>query len=532
MVHEQGTDLQISERVRREYCEWAPRAWPLRDRLLLAACVFFLVGSLASAVLATPQWSYNGTRLIPSYLLALGHRALELHGKGPLYSTHYGPLTYIVYLPATLFHSPNAAVLAGSTLTIALCLISIAWLHFGGARWRKDFWAALLGFTAAGYLVCYLEPLRYSCVNIHADGPAIAFGSAACALLRYRESRLRLPALISSATFAVAAALCKQPMALLTVGLIGYLWLARGQGTAIRYAKALCGAGLILGGACIWIFGAPELYYNLSIAARQPWGETGLAVIVQPVRALIRVMFPVLLVGMAAWMTAMKQADWKFQALRWLRGNDCAILFAAGLAVLPSSLVGFAKIGGDVNSLSFSSFFFTIGVTCMLADVASEPSRREVRLMARGCLLAIIVLLAVAEFPAAVPRRIQALRSAEQQFAYDYLRANPHTTFFPWFPLSHVMAEGRFYHWSYGIIDRVLAGEKVSPEYFRAYAPAEMANIAFGKDGARELLGIDLLSFWGVASPRPRSDPALPSWEVYGTSASLAVRTGGSTGAN
>ena len=532
MVHEEGIDLQFSERLGHGYCERTTGAWSLRHRLILVVCAFFLVGSLASAVLATPQWSFNGTRLIPSYLLAYGHRALELHGKGPLYSTHYGPLTYIVYLPATVFHTPNAAVLAGSTLTVALCLIAIVWLHFGGGRWRKDFWGALLGFTAAGYLVCFLEPLRYSCVNVHADGPAIAFGGAACALLRYRGNRL---ALVSSATLAVCAALCKQPMALLAVGLVAYLVLARGRASAILYAKALCGAGLILGGACLWAFGARELYYNLLIAARQPWSETGLAVIVQPVRALIRVMFPVLLVGMAAWMTAMKQADWKFQALRWLRGNDCSILFVAGFAVLPSSLAGFAKIGADVNSLSFSSFFFTIGVTCMLADLASESSRREVRRVSRGCLLAITVLLAAAEFPVALPRRIQELRSAEQHFAYDYLRAYPHTTFFPWFPLSHVLAEGRFYHWSYGIIDRVLAGETVSPEYFRAYAPAKMANIAFGKDGAREVLGIDLLSFWGAASPCVRSDPALPSWEVYGTSAStctLAARTSRSTTRN
>jgi hypothetical protein len=311
----------------------------------------------------------------------------------------------------------------------------------------------------------------------------------------------------------------------LAVGLITYLWLVYGRAAAIFYGKALCGAGVILGALCIWAFGANELYYNVLIAARQPWGLTGLAAIIQPLRALIRIMFPVLLLAMAAGMATLTQGHWKSQGLSWLRGNDCMILLVAGFAVLPSSIAGVVKIGGDINSLSFSSFFFTVGVTCMLADLASESSRSEVRRTARACLLAITVLLAAAEFPAGLPHRAQALKNSEQQFAFDYLRNHSHTTFFPWFPLSHLLAEGRFYHWSYGIVDRVLAGEVVSPEYFRAYAPANMANIAFGKDGGRDLLGIDLLGFWGAGNRCVRSDPALASWEVYGNSASACLLT-------
>jgi hypothetical protein len=507
------------------------RTWPLHLRVILMISILLLSGALTCAVLATPLWSYNGTRLIPSFLLVSGHKVLELHGNGPLYSTHYAPLTYIAYVPATLFKTPNAAVLAGSTMTISMCLTAVGWLHFGGGRWRNDFWTALLGFTATGYLICYLEPLRYSCVNIHADGPGIALGGAACAVLRWREALPPWFAMITSVTLAGMAALCKQPLALLPVGLLAYLWMADGRKVAILYLKALCGAGVILVCVCIWAFGPKELYYNLiSIPARQPWRLSSVTAVVQPLRTFIRLTLPVLLIAVVALVVAFTQGQWKTPGLRSLRANNWMIMFVVGLALLPSSMAGIAKIGGDINSLSFSSFFLTVGVTCMLADLASRQSRREVRQAAKGCLLALSLLLTIVELPGALPARVRSLRVAEQQIVFDYIRGHQHTTFFPWFPLSHLLAEGRFYHSGYGIVDRVLAGDAVRPEYFRAYAPVQMSSMAFGKDGAREVEGIDLLSFWGVTYTCAINDPVLTSWQVYSSSPSTCGVFAGSAG--
>jgi hypothetical protein len=488
--------------------------WPLHRRVILSVSVLVLIGALACAVLDTPSWSYNGTRLMPSFLLAYGHKVFELHGRGPLYSTLYGPLTYIVYLPATIFRTPNAAVLAGSTLTVCLCLLCVAWLHFGGGRWRRDFWPSLLGFTAAVYLICFLEPLRYSCVNIHADGPGLVFGGAACAVLRWR-GRWRL-GILGSATLCVMAALCKQPLAMLSVGLLLYLALADGARAALRYLKALCIAGLALGSALLWAFGPSELFYNVvAIAIRHPWQASGAAGIVQPLRVFVRLMFPVLVVAAMVLVIAWKQGAWKTRGRQWLRANDWTILFVAGLALLPSSLAGLAKIGGDINSLSFAGFFITLGVTCMLADLAGAQSEREVRQIARGCLWVVILLLMVVELPVGLVAKVRTLSVTEQQTVFEYLKSNGSTTYFPWFPLSHLFAEGRFYHSGYGIADRVLAGEQVGPQYFQAYAPAHMSSIVFGKDGSREIVGVDLLSFWGASHACAVEHPPVATWEMY-----------------
>jgi hypothetical protein len=311
------------------------------------------------------------------------------------------------------------------------------------------------------------------------------------------------------------AALCKQPLVLLAVGLLAYLWLANGRKVAILYLKALCAAGVILACVCMWAFGPRELYYNLiSIPARQSWSQSGIAAIVQPLRIFLRLMFPVLVIGVVAMVVAFVQGQWKTRTLRSLLANDWMIMFVAGLALLPSSMAGIAKIGGDINSLSFSSFYLTVGVTCMLADLAGRQSRREVRQAAKGCLLTLTLLLTIVELPVALPARVRSLRVAEQQIVFDYIRGHQQTTFFPWFPLSHLLAEGRFYHSGYGIADRVLAGDEVSSEYFRAYAPPNMISIAFGHDGAREVEGIDLLSFWGATYTCAINAPSLPSWQV------------------
>jgi hypothetical protein len=325
--------------------------------------------------------------------------------------------------------------------------------------------------------------------------------------------------MIASATLAVMAALCKQPLALLPIGLLAYLWVADGRKAVTLYLKMLCGVGAILASLCIWAFGPRELYYHLfSLTARQSWGMSGAAAFVQPLRIFTRMMFPVLLLAVVALLIAFKQGEWKAQGVRWLRANDWSMMFVVALALLPPSIAGLAKIGGDINSLSFSCFFLTVGVTCMLADMASLQSCSDMWRVARGSLLAVTLLLTIVKLPAALLWRVESLKNAEQQIAFDYIRGDQQTVFFPWFPLSHLLAEGRFYHWGYGIFDRVLARDLVSPEYFQAYAPAQMNTIAFGQDGPRELLGIDLLSFWGATSKCATDHPVLTSWQVYSSS--------------
>src|SRR5580692_1750943 len=93
----------------------------------LAAAALVLLFTVCHRLLETPLWSVNGARLMPSFAVAKG---VEYHvlfpPGGPLYCSLYGPLVAIVYLPATLFPSPNSAVLAGAAITVLLCFSAAA----------------------------------------------------------------------------------------------------------------------------------------------------------------------------------------------------------------------------------------------------------------------------------------------------------------------------------------------------------------------------------------------------------------------
>src|SRR5579862_6120927 len=190
---------------------------------------------------------------------------------------------------------------------------------------------------------------------------------------------------------------------------------------------------------------------------------------------------------------------------------------------MPFSFAGRAKTGGDVNSLSFATFFLTCGLTVMLADVARGTGSSQIRAVVVSVLAAIIIPLAVSEAPLVlnIRAKVRQLPETGQQVALDYLRQHPGGAYFPWYPLTHYYAEHQFRHYIFGIVDRVLAGEPVSQADFRAYIPRDPKVIAFAKDGTPDLFGYDVMN----ELPEYRcqvSEPALPGWLVYGKCAQAA----------
>ncbi len=174
---------------------WWRRSFAVSKRLaalLLALTALMLVLTACYRVLETPFWNYNGSRLMPSFAVARGINYYVLPHHGPLYCSLYGPLISLVYLPTTVFRSPNAAVLAGSLITAILCFSTVAFLHIApfARRLRQ---ADVLAFLTAGYLMCYLEPLKYVCFDIHADGPGLVCGGVACGALYYLNRKGRWP---------------------------------------------------------------------------------------------------------------------------------------------------------------------------------------------------------------------------------------------------------------------------------------------------------------------------------------------------
>lgn len=484
-----------------------------RVLLLLTAVALFLIACYR--VLETPFWNYNGSRLMPSFAVARGIDYYVLPHQGPLYCSLYGPLISLVYLPATLLSSPNGAVLAGSLITALLCFSAAAFLHFApyGGRFNRT---SVLGFLTAGFLMCYLEPLKYACFAIHADGPGLACGAVACGALYFRTAGNRW-ALPVSALFAVLAIFCKQTFLPISLALLAYTVASGGWRTARRYFLWLAAAGIALGAIALGTVGPERLYHCLLwVPAHHPWNEdSGLVAMIQAMRSFIRLSLVVLVPLAACGAYFLSECRPNRDRMRLFAATRCSPLLIVGIAMLPSAIAGRAKAGGDINSFSLALFFLTCGLTVMLADIASgmEPVFRRLAATVLVAMLALPLISEAALIPR-LPAKARELPQAGQNVAFEYLRSHPGEAYFPWFPIAHYFAEHRFRHYAFGIADRLMAGEPVSVEDFRAYIPANPRIVAFSSDGTPEVVGFDLMDYL----PEYRcctNDAALPGWRVY-----------------
>jgi hypothetical protein len=98
-------------------------------------------------------------------------------------------------------------------------------------------------------------------------------------------------------------------------------------------------------------------------------------------------------------------------------------------------------------------------------------------------------------------------RQNNNQVAYDFAMRHPGEAYFPWQPLASLLAEGRLYHFEYGVVDRYLAGYEPTPEHLRADAPPRLRWIAASNGPTL------MLRFFPEYSV-PTQLAELPGWDV------------------
>jgi hypothetical protein len=97
------------------------------------------------------------------------------------------------------------------------------------------------------------------------------------------------------------------------------------------------------------------------------------------------------------------------------------------------------------------------------------------------------------------------------QEAYEYAKRHPGEAYFPWNPISSLLAEGKLYHTTFGLWDRDLAGLKISDEHVRAYIPRNIKIMAFRLSKTEDRrIGRFLPEF-----KRKVTVEGLPGWTVY-----------------
>ncbi len=454
------------------------------DRYLAASLP--VVAGLAAALAVTellgaPLWTWNAARLAPAASLWHGYRLYYGSEQGPISGCIYPPLSALVYCPAARLGTPTNAVLAGSATSLALFFLPVFWLLLRGGRAARGQSATFLFCVLACFTLFAHESdeLRYVAFSIHADAPALGFAALACTLAVLRPSSSWSPSVLASALAAVLAVWSKQTMLPVLFAIPIWTWLAHGRRAALAYLAGLAGCGLVVSGLFAWLFGPHDLLFNiLSIPSRHPLKDGSPKVLAHSFVNLGRLALPLLIaLVLGAYCRRpdpSRRAGAAPSLAEWLRDNRWTLFALAGLLSVPMAVLGMSKVGGGENSFAPPMYYLLIAVALLLLALvyqpAAEPGQgRVAKLLVAALTVGLLVLC--------LPRLgrnllwVERVYQNDDERAYRYARAHPGEAYFPWSPLATVLAEGKLYHFDYGVYDRNLAGFPVTRKHFLADTP-------------------------------------------------------------
>ncbi len=449
--------------------------------ILLGVGIVVAFMALAGEVLMSPFAAWNGDRLAASLGLTHGYRLYYGPDSGPVLSWVYPPLGALVYLPAALARTPTGAIIIGCLLSALLYFGPVAWMLLRNKLKDLHRLVAALALFVCFALVTFDSLLRYGAVALHVDSPALAFATLACAVYCFRGWEGHRLAVFGSALLAVLAIWTKLTLVPLVVALPSFILIAQGWRSAMRYLLYLAMTGLVVSAVLLIAFDPPAMtFWMVGLPIHSPW-QFPLSV---AAKALAKYSLPALaVIGAFVFLQRTKLSATNWRA--WLGGNRWLLFVFAGLCNIPSSLLNRVKTDSDVNSFLPTVCFLTLGALLAVAQKAdrafsNEQDRRPAVL--RSLIAISLMCLIVRSAPVFWHLRpiLQNIVRNPQELAYDIILADPGSVYFPNHPLAHLLAEGKLYHFSYGLIECQMDGLPVKPDHFRAYCPPKMRSVVFG----------------------------------------------------
>jgi hypothetical protein len=492
----------------------SPRLPPeFEQRYLIAFLPFgytLLLTILLTMVGRMPFWDWNAARLAPSVAMRYGYNPYAGKDSGPINGNVYGPVSALVFLPAALAPDPTSAILLAGVISLLLMVLPIVLLQLAMGI-GHDSYKRVTRLTSVLFgvsLLLVFPGIEYAVGSIHADSPAMGFGLLACIVAigaARHPSRLRL---LACATLTALACYAKQIEVPLGVALFVYLGLSQSWAYAMKFLAYLLAIGVALGLAFGFLFGLPEMYLNMvRVPSAHPWKRPALGALAQSALVtglsgslLILILLPFCLflwqdlirrgsesgsgasedtVGGPGSVLAQGQATSKERGgeaggLLAEQGWPCLML--AAIAMLPTSVLGGVKVGGGLNS-NHCLYYLAACASFVIFQWSAqvEPALRRAAMLT--CYLLTAVVLGLSAKDIVDLQWFTILSKNPQQEAYRFARQHPGEAYFPWNPLSTLMAEGKLYHFEYGVFDRYLAN--VPPNNLRRFVPPHAKYVMF-----------------------------------------------------
>ncbi|MBX7168039.1 MAG: hypothetical protein K1X74_17015 [Pirellulales bacterium] len=478
------------------------------DRAAWAGVPLLAVIALASMgvfVHSTPWWDFNGARLAPTISMFYGYQPYNLPDDGPVLCPHYPPLAILVFLPAALSGNPTVEILIASVCSGLVFFAPLVLLaRLVPAPWTPE--RRLLFAVAClclAYYTIWQVALRSVSFNIAPDGAAIGFGVAATVAFTIARQTGRRRWLVATALLAAMAVWTKQTLVVVpaVLPLWGFAVLPRRE--AWLLAALTCGFCCVLLAVFSLAFGFDRMFFNvITIMRESQWID---------VHALYRdywypwrffwwMSLP-LIAGIVVQRfvtrssTASPSSPRKLGArvATWWLDDPAALFLLLGLILVPMCLLGRLKIGGDDHHYAPTLVFFAY--FALVSTIAGDAGHRalepdlEKRLLRFATGLCLVLGAWNAVYAARGVWQAPSVFDNPQENAYRTLLARPQTYYFPWHPLAALLAEGKLYHFSYGLMDRRISGHPITQEHFDRYCPRRFKAIAIVPQRAQDSPG-------------------------------------------
>ena len=449
---------------------------------------------IAQSLSLEPIYLWAAARLAPLVGLFYGYDLYYGIADGPILNTIYGPFAYLLFWPAAIASSPTSVVIIGQAVVILVTVGALGVLFLAEAKrcdlvaWRTVVVGicafSLLAFAARSSDSLYPGVLAAMAFGVHADAPALALAILACACVYGRSQAPSWPILVLCAGFATLSVWAKQIEVGVVLAIGIYLLLAFGRATCATFFACAVVVGMGVSGVLLAVFGFKETLLNvLVIPGRHPWYGP----------SVWRYLFAELITQ--TWVIVVLATILVAMRLRGQRGilrnrtlfvarNPWLLFVLAAVCMLPTSILAAIKVGGASNSYHFA-YYLSVLVGLLLTSLSSpqtgvslgRPAVTRASMVTACLMFCALVLFSLGQLRWL--SRSNKLYDNSLEQAFVYAQKNPGTALFPWMPLSSLLAEGKLYHFDYGIFDRQLAGLPPVAGDFPKGIPSNLAYVFY-----------------------------------------------------
>jgi len=339
--------------------------------------------------------------------------------------------------------------------------------------------AIFLLFTVNSY------SLSYSALGIHGDAPALAFAACAClALIMNKSERISSSRLFISALCAICAIWTKQVFLPIIFAIPTYFYLSGQKNASKKHFYFMVTIGLMSLATFFFINFRDFFYSAITVPRFHPWKMEShfLSLLDGIVGVFEQSLMYVVIILVVFLLNQSKPPVMQIKNISdWLRSNSWSIFLVVAFFMLPMTLLGWVKIGGDYNSFSYIIYFLVIAIVFGLSQLFNENVAAPVVKNTRIFLIILMVYfvgMRLYDF-SQIGTRLFSLAYNDHKQAYEFALKHPQEVYYPNNPLSTLLAEERLYHSAWALFEKEMSGYATKPEHFKKHIPHNLKYVIF-----------------------------------------------------